>query len=488
MKLLIDTNVLIPMEPVSISDTGQSPEAVDLSRLCKQTGVQQFMHPCAIFDIQRDSDEVRRNIRQVQLRKYVQLDQPPPVTAEDQLLLGSPAVHSNDWVDNQLLAALRAGCVDYLVTNDSGIHQKARRLALEHRVQSLADTVQMLRLLKGEAPKPPPAVQRLLAYNLNTNDPIFETFRTDYPDFDQWIEKCKREHRNSWIIPGERDDYAGICIANDEGRQADGYRLLKICSFKVASVYSGFRFGELLLKTAFDYARKNGFQRIYLTVFDKYEPLILLMETFGFRRKDHRTDRGELILEKSMLAWDSVTEMDEGDLAYNVEHGPFVVQWARNRAFLIPIKPEYHEMLFPEAEQQLVLFESRAAYGNSIRKAYLCNSPNRRMRRGDLLMFYRSGDRMGVTALGVLEDLLVSTDPAAVTAFVGNRTVYGQADIKSLSQSGVLALLFRHARNLNPPLLLDELKRGGALRSAPQSIQQLRNGGYEWIRDRLMVR
>lgn|GEM_PF-6945567 len=56
-------------------------------------------------------------------------------------ILGIADEESHDWVDHQLLAAVYADSVDVLVTEDVGIHRKAKRLGLHHRVAYLAEAL-----------------------------------------------------------------------------------------------------------------------------------------------------------------------------------------------------------------------------------------------------------------------------------------------------------------------------------------------------------
>lgn len=79
--------------------------------------------------------------------------------------------------------------------------------------------VTVLRLLEKRLPVEPtprPAVTRGSAYELRSTDPIFETFRRDYPGFDDWLAKCKREHRPSWVVVQASGDYTAVCIVKHE--------------------------------------------------------------------------------------------------------------------------------------------------------------------------------------------------------------------------------------------------------------------------------
>ena len=70
----------------------------------------------------------------------------------------------------------------------------------------------------------------------------------------------------------------------------------------------------------------------------------------------------------------------------------------------MPIVPEYHMRLFPDAERQATLFAGYEAHGNGLRKAYLSKAAIRYLAPGDLLYFYRSHSDRGVRVVGVIED------------------------------------------------------------------------------------
>jgi len=487
MKFLIDTNIFIPLEPTDFADleAGTS-SAVQFARLVFEAGHQLYVHPATRLDIRRDVDEVRRKVRDILFDKYPCLPDPPPISSRLECILGHAEPQSNEWVDNHLLAALEADAVDFFVTEDRFLRKKAARLGLEDRVATVAEAISILRGLYDIAPMPPPAVQDVKAHALNEADPIFKSFREDYPRFDTWLTKCKREHRQTWVIEVEPPRLAAVSIVKREKSVDFGVagKILKICSFKVSEDYNGFRFGELLLKTVFDHASSNRYDWIYVTVFEQYGDLIRLLEDFGFQDVGHRTERGELVLAKPM----SFTEADRDShqpLPFNIRYGPFATKIKGVPAFVVPIKPRYHRLLFPEAEKQLQLMPGMQPFGNSIRKAYLSNAAIRKITPGANLLFYRSQDIHSVTCLGIVEDTLVSSSPIEIARYVGKRTVYRFAEIEALCQREVLAILFRQSRILKDPIPIKDLITNGVLSAAPRSILTVPEGATEWLQTRL---
>lgn len=370
--------------------------------------------------------------------------------------------------------------------DDSKLRKRARRVGLQHRVLSAADAVTTLRALFPTAPHPPPLVTSCLAHALDRKDPIFESLREDYDGFDEWFVKCCRQQRQVWTISGS-NGYGGICIVDTQTPSHYGIsgKTLKLCTFKISRSSRGNRYGELMLKTLFDYLWSNGYQNVFVEVFDKHADLIELLSDFGFVEVA-KNERGELVLSKELVV---PREHQLNALEFNVRYGPrnFLVDEAS--ALAIPIQPRYHSLLFPEAEHnQLKLPYESHPFGNSIRKAYLSHSRLRRVEPGSVLLFYRSGDLKGVKVIGVAEEKLTSSDADAIARFVGRRTVYSYEDIQGMVKKGpVLAVLFRLARILEAPWSLDQIKRSGILKGPPQSFVRIPEDKKQWIAEQLQA-
>ena len=489
ISFLLDANIVIALEPTSPEDIeGGTAAVVELPRLASEAGCPLLVHPAVDVDIRADPDVQRRALRRTLLKKYPRLPDPPPVPAAWLTAFGHPEQGSNDWVDNQLLAAVDADAVDYLVTEDRGLHRKARRLGLQNRVAHTGEALSILRGLFDVVPEPPPAVRHVKAHALNADDPIFNGLRRDYPRFDAWLQEAKRRRRHAWVIDGAEGRHAAICIVKRE-RQAEhglGSTALKICTFKVSEGHGGYRFGELLLKAVFEHARANGYRRAYITVFEKHRELIDLLEEFGFESSDTRTRLGELVLVKSLSP--SSDDWDELDpLRFNRRYGPFAARIRDVPTFVVPIRPQFHRILFPDAEDQAALWPGAHPFGNSIRKAYLCNAQIRSLSPGANLLFYRSEDVRAVTVLGVVEDTMVTHSAPEAARFVGKRTVYTFREIEELCTCPLLAILFRQSRVLVEPIALGELIAHGVVKATPQSIVSVPKEATEWLETRLRV-
>jgi len=488
VRFLLDTNVLIQAEPTSSSDVEiNTVSAIRLIRLIAEGQHSTAIHPASLTEVLGDKNILRRDTRTLLSGKYPRLQHPPSLSTRLTSLVGVPAPGSHNEIDLLLLSAVEADAVDYFVTEDDGIHRRARRVGLHDRVLTVADAILAIESLFPSIPQPPPLVSALLAHQLDESDPIFTSFRSDYRGFDEWLTKCKREHRNAWTISAPSGGYAGVCIVKAEhpAGRSDLGKTLKICSFKIANEFRGYRYGELLLKTVFGYLVENHFSGVFVETFAKQNALISLFSDFGFMDIGE-SSKGERVLHKFMHP---PKREDErlGPLDFNIAYGPHAITLVGARAFAVPIQPNFHRLLFPDLERQLSLAHESNPFGNSLRKAYLCHSPIRKIAAGDALFFYRSRDEQALTAVGIVEDSLVSHDSGLIARFVGKRTVYSFAEIETMARKPVLALLFRFARAIPAPWSLDLLIRSGIVKRAPLSCMELQSEAVRWIATQLHV-
>ena len=490
LSLLLDTNTFIPLVPVRQSDIeANSAAAADLARMTHQIGGHLFLHPASVRELQRDRDLERRAIRDLQIQSFEQLASPPPVSIVEGDL-GSVAPGSNDWVDNHLLAAVTGNAVHYLITEDEGIHRKARRLGLDERVLRIVPAVTYLRTLLNEPADPPPDVRVRYIHQLNWSDPIFSSLRVDYPGFDQWLEKAAREQRRGWTVESSRD-LAGICLWKDgDDEYGLGGKVMKVSTFKVSDQHRGNRYGDLLLKALFQHLHSNSYDHVWLTIFSRHEELIALLEEFGFEPLPNRLTRlGELVLVKSLGTSHRSTS---NAFEFHRKYGPPALAFSRAPVFIIPIQPRYHRLLFPDYEQQARTAQQaqlplpQQPFGNALRKAYLSRSSIRELPRGATILFYRSDDVRGITAIGVVESTLRSQEPAEIVQFTNLRTVYSFQQITELASQEVISIRFRQDRLLPEAIGSQEMARAGVLTAPPQSITQVTNEeAIKWLNRRI---
>lgn len=505
-KLLIDTNVFIGLEDPKQVD----PASAEIVRKCSEYSVGLFVHEAALRDIARDKDEARRKISLSKFDKFQRVKDPKPGPDKAELEKRFGAVrNANDEVDASLLYALHLNIVDLLVTEDNGIHDRVRLGSLADRVLRVADALVWLRRTYGTTPVSLPFIDERKAYEIDRNDPIFESLRDGYPGFDDWwTTKCVNLHRDCWAVTVD-EEIAGLVVRKSESRseattKLAGNKILKLCTFKVREDFRGEKLGELLLKQALWFAQVNAFDLVYLTTKADQTALIALLEYYGFEHTHSLGD--EMVFEKRLSRERLVMHPGEKDVfSVSRTNYPRFVAAHPAKVFCVPIQGDYHQKLFPELafqkplplfpeERRLVTTSGASTPGNTIRKVYLCRAQTKSIVPGDVLLFYHSkasnlAASQSITSIGVVERVSQTHDLEELIRLTAKRSVFSERDLRGwidASPSLVKVIDFLLVGHLNPPVPLDTLKAEGVFGThPPQSITALNASRFAPIRRRL---
>jgi len=484
MRILLDTNIFIPLEDSSnVLDESLG----SLVKLANQHGHHLLVHPSSKEDIGRDADEHRKAISLSRINKYPLLEEPPRLSSDELSALGLTQLKDNDRVDNIILYALFRDAIDLLVTEDRGMHKKAIQLGVTGRVHYIQQATELLRKLHSKEAVALPSIRDVLTHSLDLNDPFFKSLREGYPGFDTWFtEKCCREGRHAWTYFDGPGHPRAICIYNeeespivaDDNRALPG-RALKLCTFKVGEEVRGRKIGELFLKASFQYATKNSIEHIYLTMKpDKQDYLQDMIKEYGFCYfSDHNGDQVFVKSHPIQPPSDSRTPLD-----YHVHFFPHFKFGSGVNKYILPIQPKFHAILFPEIQKQLGLF-SHSAVGNAIKQAYLCHARIKGLAAGDIVLFYRSGDLKAITSLGVIESVHDFDDADKIVPLVSKRTVYSFDDIFKMSEKMTKIILFRSAIHFKEPIAYKWLVEEGVVNGQIQTIRQISDGSFRRIVD-----
>lgn len=486
MRFLLDTNILIPLEDSQIP---LRDSLANFVRLASENGHQLVYHPASEDDIQRDSNETRRNQTLARLHQYPRLEGRLPCPWND------ADTHPNDASDNEILYALYCDAAHALVTEDRGIHDKARARGLASRVYTIQTADDWLKRLHEQIPVVLPSVEDRSLYELTPylDSEFFDSLRVGYPEFNEWFREKARDNRKAWIT-WERDNVLGaICIyaqQTDEPITNDGKVLpgaaLKLSTFKVADAVRGRKIGELFLKAAFQYATANRLENIFLHGdLDEHHFLFELLEDFGFEQAGiHPGNNGRdvtYVKRHPIDAPDDPLPPFEYLRRYfpHYKNGPDVGK------FIVPIKPEYHRVLFKDydspADRQFSLFEQSNTAGNAIKQAYLCHAQVTRTKAGDIVLFYRSGDEQAITSLGVVEDYQGLADADEIARMVSRRTVYSMNEIRTLAEKLTKVMLFRLVHHFDRPVSYHWLLENGIVKGRTQSITSIPHTAFERV-------
>lgn len=472
MKFLFDTNILIKLEPTRPSDVEFDFDlAITLVDKIQKSDHEIFRHPLSTTEAKGDRDVERSAMRMALLRKYRELA-PVPIHQAWIQKYGVVKSGTHDHIDAQIASSVFALAVDYFVTEDRKLRDRINSLAGSDKAFSIMGCIDLLTELNPPESRAFPNVVELESYQLNWRDSIFDSIRKDYAaSFEPWIEKCCKENRKAFVITRTDGSYKGVSILkNESAEKAYGMSgcIWKICMFKVDE--TGTKMGELLLKVLFDYLHKHKADKAYAEAFAHHEVIGVFFQRFGFALSSLKSTKGENVYIKSFTPnhdSDSISALD-----YHILYGPHNYRVNGVQHLLVPIKPKYHALLFPELELQQTLWDAHRPFGNAILKAYLCHSTLKKIGPGDVVYFYRSGDQT-IQVVGIVEQSFQSMDSDKIRAEVGSRTVYLQSEIDEMAQKNTRVILFRLARYLTTPVPLSNLTSSGAIQAHPQQIATL---------------
>ena len=488
---LIDTNILIGLE----DDHLVQPAYARFLSLASSHRVKIFVHEASVADINRDKNDQRREISLSKLAKYPILKGQRGLEAGELAPTYGKLNKLNDVTDAKLLHALETGVVDFLVTQDKGLHERAqsRSPELGRRVLFLSDAAELLTQTYEPKDVPIRLIAEEKAHEINHRNTFFDSLREGYPDFDKWWqEKCVREHRSCWVVYDDQR-LAGLIVRKDEtpGKTdavSTGTRIMKICTFKVAPESRGIKLGELLLKQVLWYAQINAYDLVYLTTFENQASLRDLIEFYGFKHQGN-TVGGELIYERSFSRGPILRSEKSSDFDLARKNYPRFLLDPKTRGFGVPIKEDYHDSLYPDLKdlRQSDLFSGAMRLpvttrpGNTIRKVYLCRAQSKLGPPGSLLFFYKSKSKalptQAMTTLGILESVRSASSTRELMQMTGGRSVYSEEQLARWDASPahpVKVINFLLLHYIKPPISLGELKKLGIVKeNVPQSIYEL---------------
>lgn len=490
MRILLDTNILIHREAGAVerNDIGI------LFRWFDRIHAEKCVHPGSVEEIERHGDlEVVRAFR-AKLASYHILKTQAPDTPGIADMRGADRT-DNDTFDTSLLAEVAAGRVDALVTEDRGIHQKARSIGLAAKVFTIDSFLEKVTAENPElADYKVLSVRRVFFGGVNLKDPFFDSFRADYPGFDKWFNR--KADDTAYLCTGDDGRVVAFLYVKREGPEENYGDIeprfppatrLKVGSFKVAS--NGFKLGERFLKIVFDNALKLCVDGIYVTAFLRSEEqvrLIRLLEDWGFVR--HGTKAGPAGTERVYVR-NLGPAFDPADPRRTY---PFFSR--RARKFIVPVYPEYHTELLPDSilnTESPADFVENKPNRNAISKVYVSRSIERGLRPGDIVVFYRTGSGTApahytavATTLGVVQEVVdgIKTRAEFVEA-CRKRTVFSdselgrQWDYRANSRPFVVNFLYVYSFPTRPNL--SQLKAEGIITDAPRGFEELSSRAFE---------
>ncbi len=404
MRTLLDTNIIIHREASKVNH----PDIGVLFNWLDKLHYSKCIHPLTVTELNRYADSVALKSINIKLDNYQILKTEAPLHEDVKKVSDSVDTTVNDFADTKLLNEVYCDRVDILISEDKKVHIKANMLGIGHRVFRINSFLE-----KATAENPDLVDYKVLAVKkdyfgkVNIKDPFFDSFRDDYKDFDKWYNKksdniayaCNHNGSLSAFLflktEDESENYSDITPVFAKKKR------LKIGTFKVTS--NGFKLGERFLKIIFDNARQYKVDEIYVTIFDKRDEqlrLIELLEDWGFILHGIKaTPTGE----EKVYVRDFSRKADANNPKLTF---PWLSQ--TTDVFIVPIYPAYHTELFPDSilnnESPLDFIENEP-HRNALSKVYISHSHEKNLKPGDLIVFYRTGGvYAGVaTTIGIVE-------------------------------------------------------------------------------------
>lgn len=279
--------------------------------------------------------------------------------------------------------------------------------------------------------------------DVDLKDKFFDSLKAQYQEFSDWF--AKKAAEPVYVIDGDvgQGVRGFLYIKVETGAITDVHpplpakRRLKVGTLKVNA--RGTKLGERIIKRIFDHAILEGVSEVYVTVFDTHVSLINLFKRYGFEQKGIKsTPNGEeLVLLRSFA-----------DLANDIVKDYPLMQTAGKSKWLLAIKPEFHTDLLPDSilKTEDPFSEEDVPHTNSIHKVYIAGLSLNRMRRGDLVVIYRTTDIQGkayyrsvATSVCVVEETYSRKhfkDANAFVSFAKDHSVFSEQQLRDRYDDG----------------------------------------------------
>lgn len=409
MKALLDTNIIIHRE--ANRTTNQ-----DIGLLFKwldKLNYQKCVHRISINEIQNYQNKSVVATFNTKLNSYEILETKAPISIHVLEISKKYDKTQNDSIDTDLLNEVFNGRVDILISEDKKMHIKADALNIADKVFTINS---FLEYIYSEYPDLVDykvlSVEKVRMGEVDLNDSFFDTLKEDYPGFDKWFNKkandfvyiTKNNSNNKLLsflflkVEDKNENY------NNINPKFVPKRRLKIGTFKVVS--NGVRLGERFIKIIIDNAFNYNVDEIYVTIFDKREEqirLINLLKEWGFEFYGEKNGKEKIYI-KSFNK-----ELINNENYSPKKNYPFLY---KNRGiFLVPIYPEYHTDLIPDSilhNENIQNFKDSKPHSNALSKVYISRSTYRNIKQNDIIIFYRTGGyfKSVITTIAVVENVI----------------------------------------------------------------------------------
>lgn len=472
-KILLDTNMMIYLLDDHILDEKIS----KLTKILYDSDKYIIaIHPNTIVEARKIKDQNKKDIFISKLEVYKIIENPPRATEDFNKQVGFK--NKNDLIDNEMLYAVERNCVSYFITNDKELLKKAEILKLNDRVLSIDDAINKFKEEEKVIVETPVFIKKEFLYNMDLNDDFFTTLRFDYKGFDNWFIKKQRKEEMAYVTMTKENKVTSFLMLKEEDENEDysafekpfsPAKRIKVSTFKVSD--TGKKIGECFIKIMVNEAIQKNVDEIYVTTFEKQESLIYLLKQYGFKLFTHKnTTKSDDTIEREAIYVKNIKDKSQY---------PFV-QLKDQGIFVFPVIPKYHKLLFEDAEESYQISiddtQGKNTSANAIKKAFISNAKIKKIKPGDIVLFYASHNRKAITVLGIVETTWNDFESQEeIFNIVRKRTAYDEEELKLVTQLDSLVIMFKHYITFKNPITYDFLYNNGIVNGyiqGPISIER----------------
>jgi len=489
MKVLLDTNIVIHRETNNVVNK----EIGHLFAWIDRLHYEKCIHTLTMEEIKKHKDPKVVSTFEIKMSSYVLLKTEPPLTQSILSLTQKIDKTLNDINDTRLLNEVLNNRVDFLISEDKFIHEKARLLNIDSKVFTIES---FLEKVTSENPDlidyKTLSVKKEHFGNISLKDDFFDSFRTEYNTFDEWFTKKSDEPAYICKDSGQTLAFLYIKKENEDENYSDinpifpRKKRLKIGTFKVN--LNGFRLGERFLKIIFDNAIKQKIDEIYVTIFNRSpdeERLIKLLIEWGFFNWGTKTTSSGV---EQVYVRDFKKEFDSARPKITFPYFSL-----NSDIYLVPIYEQYHTNLFPDSilnTESPSNFVENEPFRNALTKVYVSRAKTRNLKSGDIIIFYRTGGfyKAVITTIGIVESVI--TDIKNEKDFISlcrKRSVYNNKELieqwnyssnKPFIVNFLYCYSFPHRINMEKLIDLGVIEN---VKSAPRGFEKISKEKFEMI-------
>lgn len=429
-KVLLDTNIIIYRE----TDRIMNPNTPDLFNWLDKLHYDKYIHPISEQEIAKYADIEKRKVILSKIGSYNKLTALAPLAKPiSELLKYDKDINSQN--DTKILNELYCGRVDIFITEDRILYNKARQLGIEDKVFSIESfSEKMLSEHPTLIDYTVLAVKKKKIGEIDIRDEFFDSLRESYKGFDSWLNRKAQEDAYVCYFENKLKAFLYLKPEYEDEVYSDidpilpKKKRLKIGTFKVSM--NGLKLGERFLKITFDNAINMNVDEIYVTIFDSdindlpKQNLVKQLTDFGFYRWGTK-NTGEGVY---------VRDMTQAFDKENPKHTfPLFDKYAN--AYICPIYPSYHTSLLPDSilnNESPYEFQENEPFRNAITKVFISRSIFRELKRGDNIIFYRTGGLYQgvITTIGIVNRVLFPRTLEEFKDFCKRRTIFTDSELE----------------------------------------------------------